>query len=141
MGIDQNTGEVTQYRNPGGLTDEELLEYQPLSPGEIEQVIFILTDRLEKAVPVMKELWENRYAAESAYIKARATAMLMSTQTTVTRQRAEADIAALPALLEFQQHKAILHAAEELQKALTAKLYGYLNINKASTAAFQGTRR
>lgn len=56
-------------------------------------------------------------------------------------QRAEADIAALPYRLEFDLKKETLHAAEELQKALTAKLYGYLNLNKALASSYNAQGR
>lgn len=118
----------------------ELVQYEPISPVEIEFLIREISDRLENAVPAIKQMWHDRYEAERAWIKARATAMLGSKQATVTLQRAEADLAALPFKLEFDLKKETLHAAEELQKALTAKLYGYLNLNKVNGAAFQGMR-
>ena len=120
------------------LQTGELLQYEPVSPIELEMVIRELGDRLEKAVPVLKQLWAERYAAERKFIEERAKAMLRSSADSVTEKRAEADLASLPYRHEFDTAKEILHAAEELQKALTAKLYGYLNLNKAHAAAYQG---
>lgn len=119
------------------MTTGELIEYEPLSPAELELMIRNLGDRLEQAVPVLKQMWHDRYAAERAMVEARAKAMLTSKQPTVTEKRAEADLAALPFRLEFDLKKETLHAAEQLQEALKAKLYGYLNLNKALAAAFQ----
>lgn len=119
----------------------ELLNYEPVSPMELEMMIRTISDRLEQAVPVLKQLWHERYQAERDMIKARATAMLQSNAATVTEKRAEADLAALPYRLEFDLKKESLHAAEELQKALTAKLYGYLNLNKVQSAAYMGGGR
>lgn len=119
----------------------ELIDYEPVSPMELEMLIRTISDRLEAAVPVLKQMWHERYQAERELIKARATAMLSSTAATVTEKRAEADLAALPYRLEFDLKKESLHAAEELQKALTAKLYGYLNLNKVQSAAYMGGGR
>lgn len=119
----------------------ELLTYEPVSPMELEMLIRTISDRLEQAVPVLKQMWHERYQAKRDMIKARATAMLQSNAATVTEKRAEADLAALPFRLEFDLKKESLHAAEELQKALTAKLYGYLNLNKVQSAAYMGGGR
>lgn len=121
------------------MTTGELVDYEPLNPAELEVMIRNLGDRLELAVPVLKQMWHDRYEAERAMIEARAKAMLSSKQSTVTEKRAEADLAALPYRLEFDLKKETLHAAEELQKALTAKLYGYLNLNKALASSFNAS--
>lgn len=119
------------------LSTGELVDFSPASPIELELIIRELGDRLEHAVPVIKQLWADRYAAERKFIEERAKAVMRSTEPTVTRQRAEADLAAMPYKHEFDNAKEILHAAEELQKALTAKLYGYLNLNKVQATAYQ----
>lgn len=118
------------------LTTGEILDFEPLNPVELEYIIRELGDRLEAAVPVLKQMWHERYEAEREMIQARAKAMLTSKADSVTEKRAEADLAALPYRLEFDLKKETLHAAEELQKALTAKLYGYLNLNKALSASY-----
>ena len=118
------------------LDTGELVDYEPVSPMELELVIRTIGDRLERSVPALKQMWHERYEAERDLIKARATALLNSKADTVTEKRAEADLAAMPYRLEFDLKKETLHAAEELQKALTAKLYGYLNLNKAQASAY-----
>lgn len=114
----------------------EIVNYEPVGPLELEQLIREIGDRLENAVPVIKELWGKRYQAERDFIEARAKAMMRSTETSVTLKRAESDLATLPQKHAFDDAKEILHAAEELQKALTSRLYGYLNINKTQSAAY-----
>lgn len=115
----------------------ELVTYEPVGPAELELMIRVLTDRLEASIPVLKAMYGERYTAERNLIEARAKAMLSSKAGTVTEKRAEADLASLPFRLEFDLKREALHAAEELQRALTAKLYGLLNLNKALTATYQ----
>lgn len=119
----------------------EILDFEPLSPMDLEFIIREIGDRLEQAVPILKQMWHDRYEAERALIKARATAMLSSKAATVTEKRAEAELAALPFRLDFDLKKETLHAAEELQKALTAKLYGFLNLNKALASSYNASGR
>lgn len=123
------------------LASGELIEFEPMNPIELEFLIREIGDRLERAIPVLKQMWHDRYEAERELIKARATAMLGSSADTVTEKRAEADLASLPYRLEFDLKKETLHAAEELQKALTAKLYGYLNLNKALASSYNASGR
>lgn len=119
------------------MSTGEVANYEPVGPLELEQLIREIGDRLEHAVPVLKELWGRRYATERAYIEARAKAVMRSTERTVNRQRAEADLATLQQKNDFDDAKEILHAAEALQKALTSKLYGFLNLNKVLATAYQ----
>ena len=121
------------------LATGELVDYEPASPIELEMIIREIGDRLERAVPVIKQLWADRYAAERKYIEERAKAVMRSTEPTVTRQRAEADLASMSYKHDFDNAKEVLHAAEELQKALTAKLYGMLNLNKALASSYNAS--
>jgi len=118
------------------MSSGELIEYKPVSPMELELIIRELGDRLEHAVPVLRDLWAKRYAAERAFIEGHAKAMLQSKQSTVAMARKEADIATLGLKRDFDDAKEILHAAEALQKALAAKLMGYQNLNKAHMQAY-----
>jgi pyruvate-formate lyase len=130
--VHPQTGEVAN------IPTADLINYEPVGPLELEQLIREVGDRLENAVPVIKELWGRRYQAERNFIEARAKALMRSKESSVTRQRAEADLATMQQKNDFDDAKEILHAAEELQKALTSKLYGYLNLNKAQAAAYMG---
>lgn len=118
------------------LSTGELVDYQPVSPMELELLIREVGDRLEKAVPVLRDLWAARYGAEREFIEGHAKAMLMSKQSTVALARKEADLATLELKRAFDDAKTILHAAEQLQKALAARLMGYQNLNKVQAAAF-----
>ena len=121
----------------------ELTTYEPMHPLEIEQAIRAIGERLEMAVPVLKELWEKRYAAERKLIEGKARSILTSKAATVTEKRAESDLATLELRREFDAAKEILHAAEELQKALTSRLYGFQNINRVQATLYNvgGTPR
>lgn len=119
------------------LSTGEIVDFEPANPLELEMIIRELGDRLERAVPVIKQLWHDRYAAERKLIEEKAKAMLRSKESTVAEKRAEADLATIQHRYDFDAAKETLHAAEELQKALTAKLYGYLNLNKTLAAAYQ----
>jgi hypothetical protein len=114
----------------------ELLEYQPVSPIEIEFIIREIGDRLERAVPILDQLQRERYEAESAYSKAFETAKLTSKREMYSDRRSEAKLACLPQELALNEAKAKLHHAERLQDALKAKLMGYQNINKVNGAAY-----
>ena len=121
------------------LSSGEIVQYEPASPIELELLIRTIGDRLENAVPVLKRLWHDRYQAERVLIETKAKAMLLSKASTVTEKRAEAELASLPQRLDFDAAKETLHAAEELQKALTAKLYGFLNLNRAQATAYNAS--
>jgi hypothetical protein len=118
------------------MSTGELIEYRPISPVELELIIRELGDRLEHAVPVLRDLWARRYSTERDFIEGHAKAMLMSKQPTVAMARKEADLATLDLKRQFDDAKEILHAAEALQKALAAKLMGYQNINKVQASAY-----
>lgn len=114
----------------------ELIEYQPVSPLEIEFIIREIGDRLEAAVKVLDQLQRERYEAEEAYSRALETAKLSSTRATYNDRLAEARLSCLPLLRDVNEAKAKLHHAERLQDALRAKLMGYQNINKVNGAAY-----
>lgn len=119
---------------------QDILDRVPLDPVELEFMIQELSDRLERSVPVLRDLWEQRYQTEREYIRIKGEALLNATGYTVAEKRAEADLTAMEAMESWQAAKTTLHAAEELQKALRAKLYGLLNLNKSVTATYQAVR-
>jgi len=119
----------------------EIVEYEPVTPIELEFMIRELGERLERAVPAIRQMWHDRYEAERALIKTRAEALLRSDAATVTEKRAEADLAVMPQRLDFDLKKETLHAAEELQKALAARLMGLQNINKVLGQAYGASPR
>lgn len=110
--------------------DQDLLAREPRSQAELEALITSLGLRLEQAVPTIRNLLRERYAAERTLRDARARALIASKAPTVAEKRAEADIATLPQQLEVDLRREALHAAEALQAALTARLNGLLNLNR-----------
>ncbi|UAJ80184.1 hypothetical protein IT072_03810 [Leifsonia sp. ZF2019] len=117
-------------------TTGELLDYQPVSPMEIEFIIREIGDRLERAVVIIDTLQRARYDAEEAYSKAFEMAKLESKRHLYNDRIAEARLSCLPLLRELNEAKAQLHHAEHLQDALKSKLMGYQNINKVNGAAY-----
>jgi hypothetical protein len=118
----------------------EIVEYEPVTPIELEFMVRELGARLENAVPVLKELWAQRYAAERALIEEKAKAVLRSDARTITEKRAESDLSTMTFRRDFDAAKETLHAAEELQKALAARLMGLQNINKVLGQAYGVSR-
>lgn len=114
----------------------ELIDYQPVSPIEVEFIIREIGDRLEAAVHVLDELQRARYDAEEDYSRAFETAKLTSKRELYNERIAEAKLACLPLLRSLNEAKAKLHHAEHLQDALKSKAMGYQNINKVNGAAY-----
>lgn len=114
----------------------ELINYQPVSPIEIEFIIREIGDRLEAAVQVIDQLQRERYEAEEEYSRQLETGKLTSKRETFSDRRAESLLACLPQLRILNEAKAKLHHAEHLQDALKSKLMGYQNINKVNGAAY-----
>ncbi|WIA99712.1 hypothetical protein [Curtobacterium sp. MCBA15_012] len=119
----------------------EIVSYEPVTPLELEFMIRELGERLERAVPVMKGLYKARYDAERALIEEKAKAVLRSGKASVTEKRAEADLETMTFRRDVDAAKETLHAAEELQKALAARLMGLQNINKVLGQAYGASPR
>lgn len=117
-------------------TTGEVIEYQPVSPLEVEYIIRELGDRIERSVKILDQLQRARYEAESAYSAAFEQAKLTSKREMYSDRRSEAKIACLPLEREVNEAKAKLHHAERLQDALGRKLSGYQTIKKGLEAAY-----
>lgn len=115
----------------------EVIDYQPVSPVEVEYIIREIGDRLERAVVVLDELQRAKYDAEEEYSRTFEMAKFESKRDLYNDRLAEARLTALPQMRALNEAKAKLHHAERLQDALKAKLMGYQNINKVNGAAFQ----
>lgn len=114
----------------------ELINYEPMHPLEIEQAIRAIGERLEASVPALRDMWAKRYATERALIEARAKAVIRSNASSVTERRSEADLATMDLRRQHDDAKEILHAAEELQAALKARMFGFQNINRVQAALY-----
>lgn len=119
------------------MSTGELINYQPISPVEVEFIIRALGDRLEAAVPVLDKLQRAKYEAEEEYSRTFEMAKFESRRDLYNDRLAEARLAALPQMRALNEAKAQLHHAEHLQKALSSKLMGYQNINKVNGHAVQ----
>lgn len=114
----------------------EVIDYQPVSPVEVEYIIREIGDRLERAVLVLDQLQRARYDAEEEYSRTFEMAKFESKRDLYNDRLAEARLAALPQLRALNEAKAQLHHAERLQDALKAKLSGYQTIHKTLNSAF-----
>lgn len=117
-------------REVAALDTGELTEYEPVTPAQLEHAILTISTRVERSVDVIGHLWAERYRTERELIEARAKAVMMSTRSTVMEKRAEADLATLELRRVHDDAKATLHAAEELQRALRAKLSGMQTLTR-----------
>ena len=115
----------------------ELIHFVPANPVEMEYLITELSALLEQMPGKLLELNEVRYAAERAYSRRKNTAMAQHAKNnSVTVARALAEVEALVELEQLHNAKAAWHYADDTLKALTAKLYANLNINKGVQAAY-----
>ncbi len=137
--VDPTSGEVVSSEAEeyviGLLTPTELVEYEPVEPAQLELLIRVLTDRLESAPSVMVRLYEARHRAEEAFQKEFSKHVVNSPNKQITFAREYAKFHTIDELHEVNLAKEKLRYAEWLQAALTSKLYGYLNLNKAMSAA------
>lgn len=141
--VDPGTGEVitsvAESRVVALLTPVELLEYEPLTPGDVEDLIRVLSDRIERAPSVMVRLYEAKHRAEEDYQKEFSKHVVKSPNQQITMAREYAKFHTIDELHAVNLAKEQLRYAEWLQSALTSKLYGYLNLNKSVTAAYNAT--
>lgn len=127
---------MTEILNPA---TGRLIDYQPSNPVEMEFIIRELSDRLESLPDALLKLNEARYETERLWSRKKNERMVHHSahmNTTTARAMAELDADSERRLAD--EAKAAWHYADDLQRALTAKLYGYLNINKSTRAAYQG---
>lgn len=123
------------------LTPADLINYQPLMPAEVEELIMVLSDRIAAAPGVLVRLYEEVHRAEEVYEKEFSKHMVNSPRPEVTMARAYAKHHTNEELHTLNLAKEKMRYAEWLQSALTSKLYGYLNINKAMSAQMFGQGR
>ena len=121
------------------LTPVDLINYEPLGPVEVEHLIQILADRVERSAGVITRLYENVHRALEIHQGAVADhceanlkyGSQMAKQIALSRTKQE--------FQNLNRAKESLKYAEELAKALQSKLYGYMNINKSVTAAYNAS--
>lgn len=138
--VDPHSGEliesVAEERVLALLTPAELVTYEPLHPSELEQLIRVLSDRIEAAPAVMVRLYEGVHRAEEAFQKEFSKHVVKSPNQQITMAREYAKYHTSDELHAVNLAKEQLRYAEWLQDALKSKLYGYLNLNKALAASY-----
>jgi hypothetical protein len=101
-------------------------------------MIVSLSDRVAAAPGVIVDLYEKVHRAQEKYEGAFADHMVAAEDRgrNSVMARAVAKSKTRTELHEWNVAKEALRYAEELQKGLTSKLYGYLNLNKGMIAAY-----
>jgi len=140
---DPRTGELihsaAEEHVIGMLTPIELLQYEPLDPVRLEELIQVLGDRVERSAGVIARLYEAKHRAEEAYEGALSDHMVANAKYGPQMARRIGMSKTKDELYALDIAKERLRYAEELQKALTSKLYGYMNLNKSVTAAYNSS--
>jgi hypothetical protein len=138
--IDPGTGELIQSAAEESvvalLTPIELVRYEPLGPAQLEELIQILSDRVERSAGVIVRLYEGVHRAEETYEGKLSDFMAANASYGTQMAKRIAMTKTKEELHELNLAKEKLRYAEELQRALTSKLYGYMNLNKSVTAAY-----
>ncbi|MDJ0337429.1 hypothetical protein [Cryobacterium sp. PH31-O1] len=125
------------------LTPVDLIDYLPLGPTEVEQLIQILADRVERSAGVITRLYEDVHRATEKWQGAVADHCVANVKYGAQMARQVALSKTKSELHDLNLAKEKLKYAEVLADALQSKLYGYMNINKSVTAAYNasGMRR
>lgn len=118
------------------ISTADLLAAKPVSAHDIAVMIAQLGDRISDGVTVLDELLRARYDAEEAYSTALEKSRLSAPHVMLTDRRSAAKVETADLLHEVNQAKALLHHAENLQRAMEAKLSGYQTIAKLHIAAY-----
>jgi hypothetical protein len=139
--VDPTTGELVlseaEERVVALMTPHELIEYQPLNPVELEQLIQILSDRVERSAGVIVRLYEGVHRAEEKYEGKLSDWMAQNVEYGPQMAKRIAMTKTKEELHALNLAKEQLRYAEVLADALKSKLYGYMNLNKSVTAAYQ----
>ncbi|CAN5420350.1 hypothetical protein BH09ACT9_BH09ACT9_00190 [soil metagenome] len=130
---------VAEERVVALLTPVELVEYEPIGPGDLELLIRVLADRIERAPAVMVRLYEAKHRAEETFQKEFSKMVIKSPNQQITMAREYAKFHTADELNAVNLAKEQLRYAEWLQDALKSKLYGYLNLNKALASSYNAS--
>ena len=99
-------------------TTANLLQYEPVSGLDIARVIAQLGDRISDGVVALDQLLRARYDAAEAYSKALENARLEASYALLTDRRSWAKVQTADLEHEVNQATALLHHAENLQRAM-----------------------
>lgn len=144
--VDSATGEVNDrvevVKAEFAAKADQLRNFAPTNPVEMEFFIREANALLEKMPDVLLEINERRYAAERAYSARKNSQMAFYGRTgnAVTFARALAEMDAQPELETWHNAKAEYHYAEDTERGLRTRIFSMLNINKSVTAAYNTGR-
>ncbi len=116
--------------------------FQPANPAQMEQKIGEANDLFDALVEALRDTNSRRYAAEVAYSQKKNSRMAhwIDAGKNVTYARAQAEVESRAEYEAWLNLKAEYHHLEDLSKALQARIFSMLNINKAVTAAYNSYR-
>lgn len=138
------TGESTTAQEWQELTDraEAIVQQEASDPTRFQPLMHECHVLLLDIAALLARLNDERYAAEREWSRVRNVTMGRHIENGPTFARAAADVAALDARKAADDLKVIYHHAEDTQRALQAKHYSLMNINKGlQSAMFEGGRR
>lgn len=125
-----------------GIADraEALVQDDPQDPTRYQPLMAAVHELLLDIANLMAELNDARYEAERKWTRKWNVTMGRYIEQGATFARAAADVAALDEREVADDLKVIFHHAEDTQKALQAKHFALLNINRGLQQAMGGFR-
>lgn len=124
------------------LRAEAVVEQSADDPGALVPLMHECHVLLLDVARLLARLNDERYAAEREFVRVRSVTMGRFIEQGATFARAAADVAALDARASADELKVLFHHAEDTQKAIQAKHYALMNVNRGmQSAMFEGGRR
>ena len=121
---------------------EAVIEQEASDPGRFQPLMHECHVLLNDIAALLARLNDERYAAEREWTRVRSVTMGRFIEQGATFARAAADVAALDARKAADDLKVIFHHAEDTQKALQAKHFALMNVNRGyQSAMYEGGRR
>lgn len=121
---------------------EAVVEQAADDPGALVPLMHECHVLLLDIARLLARLNDERYTAEREFVRVRSVTMGRFIEQGATFARAAADVAALDARAAADEVKVLFHHAEDTQKALQAKHYALMNVNRGiQSAMFEGGRR
>lgn len=140
--VNPTTGEVVAASGFSIERADELRNFQPTSPVEMEFFIREANGLLEQMPDAMLEINQRRYDAERAYSRRKNEQLAFYGRQgmAATFARAQAEVDAQPELEQWHAEKAAYHYAEDTERALRTKVMSMLNINRSIATQFGSHR-
>lgn len=121
---------------------QAVIEQEAADPGMFQPLMHECHVLLLDIGILMARLNDERYAAEREWARVRNVTMVRYIEHGATFARAQGDVAALDERKTADDLKVIFHHAEDTQKALQAKHYSLMNVNRGmQSAMYEGGRR